>query len=294
MNQKLIIALLLFFVPLSFFGCPQGAKGKQPPVAGVNAFFVDGQLQDLSPNSPLWQQAPEAIVDLLPQDLTEPKLMNGLPRISVKALCNNDQVAFRIDWEDATNDEVDEAQRFSDAVAVQLPVAAGAEAPDSTMGAMGRPVHIHLWKASYQRALQDGEWSLKSIFPNATVDHYPSDAAPDEQKEELNRLFTAGLAAQNPLAGKRTSSVDDLTAESFGTLAYLPAQASQGAGLWEKGRWHVVLSRPLAVPEWSGQGGFKKGDKAFIAFAVWDGSQGHAGSRKMRSAWVPLRLGVGA
>jgi hypothetical protein len=33
------------------------------------------------------------------------------------------------------------------------------------------------------------------------------------------------------------------------------------------------------------------GKRGYVAVAVWDGAKAHAGSRKMRSGWIPFILG---
>ncbi|RJP74596.1 MAG: hypothetical protein C4532_01910 [Candidatus Abyssobacteria bacterium SURF_17] len=284
-----IFATLIF---LFAFACAKKPAPSVPAAQGITANYGVAAIGELACDSPEWQRAVETVVPLLPQDLTDPKqTVLTLAEIRVKALCDDTAVAFRIEWQDVTQDMVEEGSRFSDAVAVQLPPVAGGEVPDPTMGQAGLPVHIHVWKASYERALDLGDWSLRQDFPNATVDHYPSDAASGEDKESLARQYAVGLAAGNPMAAKRLSSVDDLWAEGFGSLQPLPVQASKGSAQWGNGRWAVVISRPLALAEWPGGEGLQKGQNTFAAFAVWDGSQNQAGSRKMRTAWVPLRLG---
>jgi hypothetical protein len=275
-------------------GCSGGAKKPAPAAKNVVALYVKGGIGEPKPGDKVWQQAPLAAVAMLPQDLTDPKLMDaGIPSIQVKALCDDKNIAFNIEWYDSTPDTAEVEGRFPDAVAVQLPPAPGGETPDPTMGQAGRPVHIHFWKASYQQSLDWGDWSLRQNFPNASVDHYPSDAATEQaDKEKLGEQFTIGLAAGNPITRKRTSSVDDLIAEGFGTLSFLPVQASKGWSSWQNFRWSVVILSPLVVADWPGGPGLKTGQNSFVAFAVWDGSRKQAGSRKIRSVWTPLALGA--
>lgn len=291
---KRLCPLFGAFILVFAFACAKKPAPPAPATQGITANYLGVGIHELTCDSPEWQQVAEAVVPLLPQDLTDPKqAVSTLAEIRVKAVCDDAAVAFLIEWQDATQDMIEEGSRFSDSVAVQLPPVAGGEVPDPTMGQAGNPVHIHVWKAAYERALELGDWNLRQYFPNATVDHYPPDAASGEDKERLTRQYAIGLAADNPIAEKRVSSVDDLWAEGFGSLRPLAVQASKGSARWENGRWTVMISRPLAQAEWPGGKGFKKGDNTFAAFAVWDGSQNQAGSRKMRTAWVPFRLGGG-
>ncbi|MBI4832423.1 MAG: hypothetical protein HY801_12920, partial [Candidatus Lindowbacteria bacterium] len=235
-------------------GCSGGAKKPSAGAKNVVAQYVKGGIGEPKPGDKVWQKAPAAAIPLLSQDLTDPKLTElGVSSIRVRALCDDKDIAFEIEWDDPTQDNADVEGKFSDAVAIQLPPMPGGETPDPTMGQTGKPVHIHLWKASYQRSLELGDWSLQQNFPNASIDHYPCDG-PKEQadKEKLTEQFTIGLAAGNAIAQKRTSSVDDLMAEGFGSLTSLPAQASKGWSRWENGRWSVVIISPLSMAEWPG------------------------------------------
>jgi hypothetical protein len=45
----------------------------------------------------------------------------------------------------------------------------------------------------------------------------------------------------------------------------------------------VLIARRL--PE-----GLAPGKRSQVAFAVWEGSQQEAGSRKMRTGWIPIML----
>jgi len=138
------------------------------------------------------------IVPMLVQDLTDPKLSEStLREIRVQALSDNNNVAFRIEWEDSTQDTVETHKQFSDAAAVQLPPAPGGTVPDPTMGQADKPVHIQLWKASYEGGGSLDDWSLQQTFPNATVDHYPFEA------DQAVYYSACGGESADPGAGKQ-------------------------------------------------------------------------------------------
>ncbi len=293
--RSIISCLPAALIVFTLARCAGETKEAEPAAKAVVARFVSAGLGDVAPDSAVWLEAPEMTVSMLGQDLTDPKLPeSALSEIRVRALSDTRSVAFRMEWLDSTRDAVDSGKLYSDAVAVQIPPAPGGMVPDSTMGQADKPVHIHLWKASYQDAVRLDEWSLNQTFPNATVDHYPFDAAGGDAKEELTEQYTIALAAGNPLIKKSGGGVDDLIAHGFGTLTHLPKQVSKGWSRWENGRWTVVILRPLSESEWPGGAGLKPGRNTFVAFAVWDGGKGQAGSRKMRSVWAPLELGGGS
>lgn len=272
-------------------GCKDAAtKASGTTSKNLVAAYVTEGLADISMSSKLWQDAQEIKASLEPQDIAMPKLMQSqIKEIRVKALCDDKKLAFRLEWDDATQDTMQENGLFSDAVAIQLPPSPEAELPDPMMGQSDRPVHIHLWKAAYQRQIELGDWNLRQAHPHASVDHYPFDAASGESKEKMEKQYKIALASGNPISRNRTSSVDDLVANGYGKLAFLPQQNSMGWSQWQQGKWTVIISRPLSQDS-SSKGGFKPGQSTFVAVGVWNGAEKQIGSRKMRTVWIPLIL----
>lgn len=90
-------------------------------------------------------------------------------------------------------------------------------------------------------------------------------------------------ALDNRMGGPRDRPVEDLIAEGPGTLTSAPSAGSNGRGRRTADGWSVVISRRL--PEGLGPGG-----RSQVAFAVWEGSRQEAGSRKMRTGWIPLAV----
>ncbi len=244
------------------------------------------------PADPAWRGAPAYRAQLMLQDLVEPRLIEpSTPSVVVRALTDGSRVAFRLEWEDATNDAVSEAARFADACAVQLPQTTEADVPDPQMGMPGRPVEITLWRASWQAWVDGRPDDIRSIYPNAAIDHYPFDAASLARDSDAQRQMALRYAPArrlgNVMEGPRERPVEDLVGEGPGTLTRSPAQRSTGRGARSETGWQVVIVRPL--PERLGPGG-----RSEIAFAVWDGARQEVGARKMRSVWIPLAVGDGA
>jgi hypothetical protein len=127
--------------------------------------------------------------------------------------------------------------------------------------------------------------SLKDLYPNATVDHYPFEAkslepgSPDQRAMEAR--YAPARALGNSMAGPRQKPVQDLIAEGPGTLAPAETTFAEGRGRRSPDGWAVVISRPL--PE-----GLDRQGQAQIAFAVWEGTHHEAGARKMRTPWTTL------
>jgi DMSO reductase family type II enzyme heme b subunit len=292
MNKKTLGHAITFFVAsVLMAGCQPDTKAPTPKkVEGILAMKVTDDLAKIGPGSALWAKTAPATVLMLAQDTVDPKLAE--PKITgaqVKCLVNTTHMAFRIVWADATRDAADTQSRFSDGAAIQLPTGGGAgrALPDPLMGQPGRGVHIHLWKAAYQQAIGK-VWTVRTHEPNATVDHYPSDAAKGADKKALAKLYDVPGTAGNRVARVRTSAVDDLAAHGYGDLTHLPSQVSTGSGAYADGRWTVVISRPLKHPDGDA---FAQGDITSVALAIWDGAGKQSGSRKARTAWIKLTLG---
>jgi len=284
-HRKLTVPLGAVLVLIA--GC---TKHEPPPATEVVAKRAAALPAD--GRDPAWRQAPEFRAELLLQDLVEPRLLEAsTSAVRVRALTDGRQVAFLLDWDDATRDEVPGAARFSDACAVQLPHATEADVPDPQMGNPGRPVDITLWRASWQAWVDGRADDIHSMYPNAAIDHYPFEAAAlppgsDAQREMAERYAPARRLG-NVMEGPRERAVEDLVGQGPGTLEPAEQQRSSGRGTRTPTGWQVLIVRPL--PERLGPGG-----RSEIAFAVWNGDKHEVGARKMRSAWVPFAVQGGA
>ncbi|GIX48522.1 MAG: hypothetical protein KatS3mg131_2733 [Candidatus Tectimicrobiota bacterium] len=255
------------------------------------------------PLAALWQRAPVTRVTLLPQTVTTPSLTApSVPWLEVQALHNGTQVAFLLRWPDATRNASIDVDRFTDAVAIELPLDHQAP-PSFMMGHPGGRVHIIHWKAIWQEDLDQGFQDVASLHPNYWVDlyffadtpvplyaegefpHHPA-ARSFKTPEALAQL--SGAYVRNPVSIlDRRVPVEEAMAEGFGTLTSQPKQNATGRGVWAGGQWQVVISRPLVTDD-ALDAQLGPGLRSVIAFAVWDGGQQNVGARKHYAPWVPL------
>lgn len=254
------------------------------PTPDVQA--VAAERISLDPNDAVWDNAPLHISKLILQDLVEPRLMEpSTQEVQVKAITNGGQIAFRIEWADATQNDLPGPQRFIDAAAVQLPVRIEPSVPAPQMGEAGKTVHISYWRADWQAIVDGRADEIASIYPNASVDHYPYQAKPLENdpnaKSQAELRYAPARSLGNPRSGPRPSPVEDLIAEGPGTLSPNPQAFSNGKGVRTNSGWAVVLTRP--VPD-----GLSALQPTQVAFAIWEGAHGETGARKMRTGWVQL------
>jgi len=260
---------------------------KQQPVEGdvIAARYVEGALPGEDPLAEGWDAAEPTLVPLVAQQLVQPYLEDaGVTELVAHALHNGVEVALRLEWEDDAIDDLDGIRRYHDAVAVQLPTALGTTPPAITMGAPGSPVHILQWRATWQRDIESGgNTGVDQIYPEVVHDIMPDDVLPPDTAA----LYWVGREAGNPLSQNvRTTPIEEVVAEGFGTVTHLPNQSARGRGVNEDGRWKVSLAVPAAR---GGVGeGLLPGSSWPISFAVWLGSEENRGARKQISGWHTL------
>ena len=281
---------LVLGVAIVFATVLPGCKKPEPPVSDSEVKAVIEKTAPTTIDDAVWQRAPLHPAKLLLQDMVEPRLMQtSTAFVNVQAVSDGQRIAFRLSWNDSSPDDLPGPARFGDAVAVQLPAATSADAPAPQMGEPGRPVEITYWSAVFQAVVDGRKDDIHAIFPQATVDHYPFEAAAlktgSPEQVAMAKRYAPARSLGNPLSGPRTKPVQDLIAEGPGTLRLADNSTSSGTGKRAKDGWTVLLSRPLPK-------GLQAGSRTQVAFAVWEGSHQEVGARKMRTAWVPLALGA--
>jgi hypothetical protein len=273
-----LLILLAILVPM--------ACQKAPPTSTAEVMVVSRASLPSDPSDGVWNDAPVHVAPLILQDMVEPRLLKpSTSEVRVRAITDGTRIVLRLDWTDPTKDDLPGAARFSDACAVQFPAKAAAEMPAPQMGEQGKPVEIAFWRASWQATVDGRGDTIKDLYPGATVDHYPFQASPldkgSQPQREMEARYAPARALGNRMAGPRERPVEDLIAEGPGTLSAVPPAGSDGRGRRTSDGWSVQISRRL--PE-----GLVPGQRSQVAFAVWEGAQQEAGSRKMRTGWIPI------
>jgi DMSO reductase family type II enzyme heme b subunit len=273
-------------VLLALAVCVGCQKSPPPPITTV--MVTAGAAAPADPDDPAWQSAPEFVAKLIPQDLVEPRQMSvTTPEVRVRAIRSETEVSFRLEWDDATPNDLADPGKFCDACAVQLPQKIGPTVPAPQMGETAGGVEIAYWNAGWQAVVDGRGDSIQDIYPRATVDHYPFQAQSLEKDSAAQRAMTLRYAPAralgNNMAGPRKTPVQDLIAEGPGTIAPAASAASKGHGQRTETGWAVVITRPL--PE-----GLLRTPNPQVAFAVWDGEKREVGARKMRTAWHTMTV----
>lgn len=277
-GQRDLAAVLVF--SLLGLALVSGCREKPQP-SGSEIVMPKVEQVPSSLEDPVWQKAPEHVAKLLLQDIVEPRQLEvTTAELRVRAVRDERKAAFRLQWRDATKDELPGPGKFLDACALQVPAEEAVSLPAPQMGEPGRVVEILFWNAGWQAMVEGRADRLQALYPNAWVDHYPYEALPlkgnPSLQREMERLYLPARALGNNRWGPRSLAVEEYLAQGPGTLTPKKNSGGGGIGKYSRDGWSVLFTRSLPRSR-------------YVAFAVWDGAQGEAGARKMRTSWIPLR-----
>lgn len=255
---------------------------------------VSGEI-DRNPLASLWQEREPVYVALTPLWWRDERI----EAVKVRAVHNGKKVAFHLTWEDPNrNDQLVEVQSFTDGAALQF--STEKDPPFFGMGSFNNPVNIWHWKAAWEKRGSDWQ-DIESQYPHTAIDYYESQRnyqhgtafeSVDSKTSFHDPQSITGWGAGNPLSDPlRQTAAEEGTSEGLGTYtAQMPKiEGVDANGVWDNGRWYVVFTRTLNVPEKSNVQ-FRLNRKMSIAFAVWDGAQKDRNGQKSVSIWNSLVL----
>lgn len=272
-----IMALVLVgAAALTFFDVRLASSQNVTLVAGrsENAIPLD------DPSADVWDKAAPVRVPLSGQNLVAPK-GGAEGTVTARALHYEGRIYIQMEWsDDSDNSLIGHQNEFSDAAAVQFPVADGESIPAFCMGNPEAPVNIWQWKAAWQTGTNGSIRAVEDVYPNIEVDVYPF--------EDEAEFYPASVSGNIVARADRTSAADNLLAGSFGTLTAAEDQMVDGAGVWNDGTWKVVFSRDLEVGGEYAQ--FHEGRSTDVAFAVWDGDNAERDGIKSVAQFLTLEI----
>lgn len=241
------------------------ALGGQQTVA---ALAISGEqpmmiVEDVptEPSAPVWENTSSRTVDLSAQQMMLPFGGGSTDELQVKALTNETHVAFRLDWEDPTNDtSLASPSAYSDGVAIMF---RGGSKPPITMGAAGQPVNVWYWRANWEYGDDRAEWT-------GDMYAYPHD-------EELSM---PGRQVNNPLSKVTYDRyAQNYYAKGAGSLSVPTVQNVNATAERTETGWRATFVR-----ERQGDGeydvNFTEHDNVYLAFAVWNGSADEVNGQK--------------
>lgn len=270
------------------------SSGEQKKFAEFTSYRKNIDVGSVKLNDEVWKTVPAYRQPLQRQFLVFPKPVDvGVKEVFVQSVHDGKFIAFKLSWKDATENDGTGIMNFSDGAAIQFPVGKD-PLPEYFMGEPKKPVHILHWKAWRSRDQKAGFQTVRTAYPNMTVDAYTFDYAVKgkgtEKTREEKDIFIAGKAAKNPLSVPHKEIIEELSAEGQGTLTSKGVENTSGAAEWKDGEWSVLFVRPLTVND-PGSVRFKTGEKMPVAFAVWEGGRRESAGRKAVSpAWAEVRV----
>src|SRR3972149_5033178 len=246
-------------------------KSLQNPISEgtvMEAAQIIGDIP-MDPEIAEWQKAQPIDVRLAGQVVAAPRWQNpGIDKVRVKALYNDKEIGFLLEWDDPFKDVIHKGElefkagdltapggynsyvdpysmiprkleTYRDSIALQFPVkkSEGTKKSHFLRGDSAHPVHLWVWKADMDEA------------------------------------------GQRP--------VDEMNATGPGQSAKVQSDDGQmvvGKGTWNAGVWKVVMKRPLLTED-KNDIQFEKGTFIPLALNVWEGSNGEHNLLMSVSSW---------
>jgi len=228
----------------------------------VRAHFQEGNVPSY-PSDPAWETVTPLPLPLSGQIITRPVWPNpSVPVLSIRSIHNGKEVAFLLEWQDATKNETLTPGVFRDGAALALPI--GNAPAFFCMGQLDHYVNIWHWKADWQ----------------SDVDRRAARAKEKKRRRKGPRRFE--------VIPRRPSSVEDLIGGGFSTLTSKKRQGRiKGQAEWKRGLWRVVMKRPLTVDgdDLDNEAMLIPGRLQAVGFAVWNGN-----GQKAVASWMQLQI----
>lgn len=233
----------------------------------VRAHFQEGHVPS-HPSDPAWKTVTPLPLPLSGQIITRPVWPNPSVRaLSIRSIHNGKDVAFLMEWQDATKNESLTPGVFRDGAAVALPLG---DAPAFfCMGQLDHYVNIWHWKADWQ----------------SDVDRRAARAKESKRRRKGPRRFE--------VIPRRPSSVEDLIGGGFSTLTSKKHQGRiKGQAEWTRGVWRVVMKRPLTMDgdDLVNEARLTPGRLQAVAFAIWNGESQERNGQKAVASWMQLQI----
>ncbi|MHC4268558.1 MAG: ethylbenzene dehydrogenase-related protein [Planctomycetota bacterium] len=260
--------------------------------------LVEGALPG-GPDDAAWGTIDAVELPMAGQIVASPRHWNpSANSIMIKSIYNSENIAFLLEWDDTTNEQ---SEVYSDAVALQFPtkIPDGAQKPYFAMGESGKSVVLWHWRA-YDASLLAGEDSDDEESESATDGGSSvEEGGEEENSEEGEEVEGEAVEAVEEVPDEKPVddfkgfvAINEINAKGFKKLTVQPesSQNSKGKGGWKKGKWQVMITRPLETDDKKIDIQFEKGKLIPYALAVWDGSNKEIKGQKSITSWYYLTL----
>ena len=203
------------------------------------------------------------------QVIEAPRWQNpSIELVSIRAINNDDEIAFRLEWDDPFEDRIHDAEAEFDASEISQPGAFNSYVP--AIDAIPRQLETFRDSVALQFPVRAPEGTAKPHFLRGGA------------STPVN-LWT-WLADRS---GEGERAVEESLVRGWGQAPKPQAEDAQqitGGAVWAEGRWQVVMRRPL-VTEDKNDVQFARGRFIPMAVNAWDGSNGEHGLIMSLSSW---------
>ncbi len=234
----------------------------------LNVQSVEGEIP-LEVNNPLWENAAPMDVRLTGQVISAPRWQNpSIELATVKAVHNDKNIAFRITWDDPFKDVTHQQdQEFN-------------PSPIAGLGAYNSYVKAN---DMVPRQLENFRDSIALQFPVKLIEgtkkpHFYRGGSSNPVnlwtwQADLEEQGDRSVVEANARGWKQKPKPQDEDQQHIMSKA-----------VWGKGRWSVVMKRPLNTDD-RNDIQFVKGKFTPMAINAWDGSNGEHGLIMSLSTW---------
>ena len=233
----------------------------------VRSHYVAGDVP-ARPTDEAWASIPPMPIPMSGQIVTRPVWPEPSAKaLSVRSLHNGKEIAFLLEWRDATVNERLTPGVFRDGAAIALPL--GNAPAFFCMGQLDHYVNIWHWKADWQ----------------SDIDRRVARAQEKGRKRKGIRRFE--------VIPRRPSSIEDLIGGGFSTLTSKKRQGRvKGQAQWKRGFWQVVMKRPLSqeTDDRENEAMLEPGRLQSVAFAIWNGENQERNGQKAVATWMQLLI----
>jgi DMSO reductase family type II enzyme heme b subunit len=205
-----------------------------------------------APDDPRWQEASPSTFYLVPQIIAKQRFFTpSNDTITVRAFFDDKRIALLLEWDDRTKSIPGDKEAEAIVDEGMAEDAVAVQLPVAIPGGMEKPYFVM------------GDAKLP-----VNIWHWKSGTTTKPTNIQL-------------VNGRGIKALAERDAADIGLKA---------TGVYHKGTWRVVLTRPLIVGDTENDIGFVPGRFIPIAFTAWDGSNGESGSKRTMTTWYWLLL----
>ncbi|MGM0533523.1 MAG: ethylbenzene dehydrogenase-related protein [Campylobacterota bacterium] len=251
----------------------------------INAAKVDTDVTAVGTQSQIWQDAeatqvimqPQKTISFIDANANKANKNNGAKKAWVKAIYNDENIAFRVRWNDPSYDS-DKAKAsvtdfYPDGFAMQF--ATDYSDPQSLpyigMGQPGSPVIVHLQKALSKTYEPNGMGKVDMQVDPSNANKFEQNL--DEFNEKVDALAKEKYQRSFIAEGFRsTTEIKDGTGKFHSNMRH------------SDGQWYATLTRPLSDDYLTLEDSFP------VAIAAWDGEKLNRDGLKHITGWTAVKL----